>query len=195
MALAAEPAREDLRAALARLESRSTSSAGPGQTLAAALASELGEPLAARDPRPAPSAAQDVPVDPIQFQDDAVPARLSHVFDNGESPIHQMPEVSSGGIGLIDCDGDGWLDVYALQGGPFPPRSSPASRGDRLFRNRRDGTFEDITESSGLPGTSQGYGHGVAVGDYNNDGRADLFVTRWRSYALYRNHGDGRSKT
>ncbi len=192
VALEAERAREDLRAALARLESRTMSAAGSGQTLADALAAELGELPAARNPRPAPSAAQDATVDPIRFQDDAGPARLSHIFDNGESPLHQMPEVSSGGIGLIDCDGDGWLDVYALQGGPFPPSSRPASRGDRLFRNRRDGTFEDITESSGLPATSQGYGHGVTVGDYNNDGRSDLFVTRWRSYALYRNRGDGR---
>ena len=73
-------------------------------------------------------------------------------------------------------------------------RSRPtrhASRGDRLFRNRRDGTFEDATDASGHRRHAQGYGHGVAVGDYDNDGHPDLFVTRWRSYALYRNRGDG----
>jgi hypothetical protein len=63
--------------------------------------------------------------------------------------------------------------------------------GDRLFRNRGDGTFEDATERSGLAALRGGYGHGVAVGDIDNDGHPDLFITRWRSYALYRNRGDG----
>jgi enediyne biosynthesis protein E4 len=199
VALAAEPARDDLRALLARLESRGAASDAPGTTLAAAI----GEPLVAQLPHPALATVQDDLADPIRFEDDSIRARLSHVFDNGESPHHQMPEVSSGGVGLIDFDGDGWLDVYALQGGPFPPpgaaspadqghgQNARATRGDRLFRNGRDGTFDDVTESAGLPGASQGYGHGVAVGDFDNDGRADMFVTRWRSYALYRNRGDG----
>jgi enediyne biosynthesis protein E4 len=200
VALASEPGRDDLRAALARLqsESRGAAAVGPGPTLAAAV----GEPSAAHGALPSLAAVQDASAEPIQFEDGSVRAGLGHVFDNGESPIHQMPEVSSGGVGLIDFDGDGWLDVYAVQGGPFPPPGpggnghghapdARAPRGDRLFRNRRDGTFEDVTESAGLPGTSRGYGHGVAVGDYDNDGRADLFVTRWRSYALYRNRGDG----
>ena len=56
--------------------------------------------------------------------------------------------------------------------------------GDRLFRNRGDGTFEDVTDSAGLAGMARGYGQGVAVGDYDNDGHPDLFVTRWRSYLL-----------
>ncbi len=71
-------------------------------------------------------------------------------------------------------------------------RASAPSQGDRLFRNRGDGTFEDVTESAGIAAFPGGYGHGVTVGDYDNDGRPDLFVTRWRSYALYRNTGDGR---
>ena len=62
---------------------------------------------------------------------------------------------------------------------------------DRLFHNKGDGTFEDVTEKSGLAAFPGGYGHGVTVGDYDGDGRPDLFVTRWRSYALYRNKGDG----
>jgi tetratricopeptide (TPR) repeat protein len=203
VALVTDPDRDDLKAALDRLKSHDTPAPAAGSTLAVSVGSELGKPLAAPTPRPPGAATQEAPADQIQFDDMAARARLSHVFDNGESPIHQMPEVSSGGVGLIDFDGDGWLDVYAVQGGPFPPRefavSAPAGqrppaqppRGDRLFRNRQDGTFVDVTESAGLPGTSRGYGHGVAVGDYDNDGRADLFVTRWRSYALYRNRGDG----
>ena len=80
---------------------------------------------------------------------------------------------------------------------PFKADRSPLRRalrrfGDRLFRNRGDGRFEDATASSGLAALPGGYGHGVAVGDYDNDGRPDLFVTRWRSYALYHNLGQGR---
>ena len=62
---------------------------------------------------------------------------------------------------------------------------------DRLFRNRGDGSFEDVTRATGLAGMAGGYGQGVAVGDYDNDGRPVLLVTRWRSYLLLRNRGDG----
>src|SRR5205085_352226 len=94
-------------------------------------------------------------------------------------------------VGLLDYDGDGWLDVYVVQGGAFPPDPARPSGGDRLFHNRGDGTFEDRTGPSGIARLSRGYGMGVAVGDVDNDGRPDLFLTRWRSYALYRNRGDG----
>ena len=126
------------------------------------------------------------------FADEAASRGLSFRFDNGRSDLHQLPETMSGGVGLLDFDGDGWLDVYAVQGGPFPPPAGRAPFGDRLFRNVGDGRFEDATASSGLAGFPGGYGHGVAVGDFDNDGRPDLFVTRWRSYALYRNLGGGR---
>jgi enediyne biosynthesis protein E4 len=125
------------------------------------------------------------------FRDDAASAGLRFVFDNGRSPLRQLPETMGGGIGLLDYDGDGWLDVYAVQGGAFPPQTGQPPAGDRLFRNRGDGTYEDATERSGIAGMKRGYGHGVAVGDIDNDGRPDLFVTRWRSYSLYRNRGDG----
>ncbi len=63
--------------------------------------------------------------------------------------------------------------------------------GDRLFRNRGDGTFQDVTAAAGIAAMPRGYGHGVSVGDFDNDGHPDLFVTRFRSYALYHNRGDG----
>ena len=75
----------------------------------------------------------------------------------------------------------------------LPPDRKPLylDGGDRLFRNRGDGTFEDVTANVGISAFPRGYGHGVAVGDVDNDGWPDLFVTRWRRYALYRNRGDG----
>ena len=73
------------------------------------------------------------------------------------------------------------------------PRATATNPGDRLFRNRGDGTFQDVTEASGIAGIAwgQGYGQGVTVGDYDNDGHPDLFVTRLLTYSLYRNRGDG----
>ena len=126
------------------------------------------------------------------FVDQAERRGLVFTFDNGRSPNHPFPETESGGVGVLDFDGDGWLDIYAVQGGPFPPPPGPRPFGDRLFRNRGDGRFEDATVSSGLAALPGGYGYGVAVGDFDNDGRPDLFVTRWRSYALYHNLGQGR---
>ncbi len=127
-----------------------------------------------------------------RFEDRATASGLADfIQDNGASPIHQLPEMASGGVGLLDYDGDGWLDVYCVQGGVFPPGRTSSESGDRLYRNRGDGTFADVTRPSGIGGMRGGYGNGVAVGDYDNDGRPDLFVTRWRSYALYHNRGDG----
>jgi len=127
------------------------------------------------------------------FRDDAERAGLKFVYDNDPSPRCRMPETMGGGVGLIDYDGDGRLDVYAVGGGEFPDSTEPppVPQRDRLFRNRGDGAFEDATERTGLARMPGGYGHGVSVGDYDGDGRPDLFVTRWRSYALYRNRGDG----
>ena len=159
------------------------------------LAEVLGAGVVRRRRRPIGIGSPPGTAGPIpRFEDEAPAAGLAgFIQDNGTSPIHQLPEMASGGVGLLDYDGDGWLDVYCVQGGSFPPGAEHGRLpGDRLFRNRGDGTFEDVTEraraSAAMP---RGYGHGVAVGDYDNDGRPDLFVTRWRSYALYRNRGDG----
>ncbi len=129
-----------------------------------------------------------------EFRDDAVAAGLDFVQENGGAAGKLIPPVTaSGGVGLLDFDNDGWLDVYLVQGGTFPPgaTSSSSANGDRLYRNRRDGTFEDATVCAGIAKMPRGYGHGVAVGDIDNDGWADLFVTRWRAYGLYRSKGDG----
>ena len=81
-----------------------------------------------------------------RFVDDAEPAGLRFVHENGASALKRLPETMSGGVGLLDYDGDGWLDVYVVQSGPFPPDDHP-SCDDRLYRNRGDGT-EDATMRS-----------------------------------------------
>jgi tetratricopeptide (TPR) repeat protein len=125
------------------------------------------------------------------FVELAGPSGLGFVFDNGCSHFHQLPETMAGGVGVFDYDGDGWLDVYVVQGGAFPPSVERAHVGDRLFRNRGDGTFEDASERAGISRMKGGFGHGLTIGDVDNDGHPDLFITRWRAYALYRNRGDG----
>jgi enediyne biosynthesis protein E4 len=127
------------------------------------------------------------------FRDDARAVGLNFNYENDPTPMQRLPETMGGGVGLLDYDGDGWLDVYAVQGGTLPDRPDPppAPQGDRLFRNRGDGTFSDVTAAARLMDFSGGYGHGVTVGDYDNDGHPDVLVSRWRSYALYRNRGDG----
>ena len=138
-----------------------------------------------------------------RFVDDAAAVGLNFTFDRGQTEKHLLPETMSGGVALLDFDGDGWLDVYCVQGGLLFAGSVGVSGsgrepvkvppGDRLFRNRGDGTFVDVTESSKIASIAwgRGYGLGVTVGDYDNDGHPDLFVTRIGTYALYRNRGDG----
>ena len=91
------------------------------------------------------------------------------------------------GVAFFDYDNDGWLDILVLSGSRFG--DPPADASNRLYKNNRDGTFTDVTRKAGLFRT--GYTYGVTVGDYNNDGFEDLFLTGWGQNALYRNNGDG----
>jgi hypothetical protein len=101
------------------------------------------------------------------------------------------------GVALLDYDNDGRLDIFLVNGAPLadptPKRSIPAKTGpeywNRLFHQKSDGTFEDVTVKAGLQGS--GYGMGVAVGDYDNDGFEDLYVTAYGGNKLYHNHGNG----
>jgi len=106
-------------------------------------------------------------------------------------------ETMGSGVALFDYDNDGRLDIFLVNGAPladpmtkgaFPQKNGPQSW-NRLYRQKPDGTFEDVTENAGLQGA--GYGMGVAVGDYDNDGREDLFVTAYGGNKLYHNNGDG----
>ena len=102
-------------------------------------------------------------------------------------------ETLGGAVASFDYDNDGWLDLFFLNGAPSPEhlRKDPASF-NRLYRNRGDGTFEDVTRKSGLSGEGiKGYPQGVATGDYDNDGFVDLLVTNYGDNVLYHNNGDG----
>lgn len=91
------------------------------------------------------------------------------------------------GVAFLDYDNDGWLDIFLLSG---TRREGPvAGATNRLYKNNRDGTFTDVTEKAGL--VRQGWACGVTVGDYNNDGFDDLFISGWPQNILYRNNGDG----
>ena len=91
------------------------------------------------------------------------------------------------GCAFFDYDNDGWMDIFLLSGSSMA--GAPSGASNRLYRNNRDGTFSDVTEKSGLRFT--GWGSGVCVGDYNNDGWEDLFCTFYGQNKLYRNNGDG----
>jgi enediyne biosynthesis protein E4 len=106
-------------------------------------------------------------------------------------------ETNGSGVALIDYDNDGWLDAFVLSGTrlkeatreevTYPPGAAPTNR---LYRNRRNGTFEDVTDAAGLRKT--GWASAVCAGDYDNDGSIDLFITYFGRNVLYRNRGDGR---
>ncbi len=178
------------RAAAEPLRVREVSAADADATRSlAALLNDLAPLVSKKGTPPAVGSTGTPPA----FVDQAASAGLTFFHDNGHTARNPPPpETMCGGVALFDYDGDGWLDLYAVQGGPFPPSSAARNDGDRLYRNRGDGTFEDASERSGIASFPRGYGHGVTIGDYDNDGHPDIFVTRWRSYSLYHNRGDGR---
>ena len=120
-------------------------------------------------------------------------------FRCAASPTSQkyLIETMVGGVAMFDYNGDGRLDLYFVNGAaladPMPAGKEPDKRDprywNRLYRNNGDGTFTDVTEKAGVQGHS--YGMGVAVGDFDNDGRPDLYITNFGRNILYRNNGDG----
>jgi enediyne biosynthesis protein E4 len=101
--------------------------------------------------------------------------------------VDYIVETMGAGVAFFDYDNDGWLDIFVLSGTRLD--GAPPGTTNRLNRNNRDGTFTDVTEKAGL--TRTGWAFGVTVGDYNNDGFEDLFVTYFGQNRLYRNNGDG----
>ncbi len=124
------------------------------------------------------------------FTEHTARSGLDFAYQSGATGRLYLPEIMGAGAALFDYDNDGDLDLYLTNGYADPAGGGPAGgMKDRLYRNESDGAFIDVTDESGLG--DPGYGMGVAVGDFDNDGNADLYVTNFGPDRLYRNRGDG----
>ena len=162
---------------------------GPRQQLPGPIEREY-HAKAAPPPKGPKSPIEGTPLG-VSFVDVVKEARLaSKTIYGGEGKNKYLLETTGCGLAFYDYDNDGWLDIFLVNGWRlegFPPGQEPHCR---LFKNNRDGTFTDVTKGSGLEHKT-GWGQGCCVGDYNNDGHDDLFITYYGQNVLYRNNGDG----
>jgi hypothetical protein len=148
----------------------------------------LSQGIATRNAKPTARGAFSGLPFPAKFEDVARIAGLSAATDYGEPEKKTyIVETVGCGVALLDFDGDGWLDILQLGGGRFGATGSPTPK---LYRNQKDGTFRDVSAGSGFQPRS--WSSSVSLGDFDQDGRDDLFVTYWGENALYRNLGEGR---
>jgi hypothetical protein len=136
----------------------------------------------------------------VQFTDITQSAGINFKDENSATSNKYLIETMGGGVAFLDYDNDGRLDIFFVNGAkiddPMPegklPDKSEKKYWNRLYHQNADGTFTDVTEKAGLTGMPQNhYGMGVAVGDYDNDGFEDIYVTNYGSNTLYHNNGDG----
>ena len=157
------------------------------------LRSLAGIPFASRAFALAQGGTAALPV----FRDVTAQSKVNFRCEGSPTSQKYLIETMVGGVAMFDYDGDGWQDLYFVNGArlldPMPkgkqPDKSDPRFWNRLYHNNGDGTFTDVTERAGVKGHS--FGMGVAVGDYDNDGRPDIFVTNFGRNILYHNNGDG----
>src|SRR5215470_4821520 len=127
---------------------------------------------------------------PIRFEEIASSAGVHYVTATDTTENKNQPQTMVSGVALFDYDGDGYLDIYLVGGASIPSlvKTSP-EYWNRLYHNNHDGTFTDVTGKAGLAGA--GYGSGVAVGDYDNDGWPDVFLANVTGNQLFHNNGNG----
>src|SRR6266478_1270908 len=131
------------------------------------------------------------------FRDRTTSSGIGFRLENCPTPERNLIETMTGGAAFLDYDGDGLLDIFLVNGAAIqteagkPPRidKSDPKYWNRLYRNLGNGRFEDVTGKAGIRG--KGYGLGVAVGDYDNDGFPDLYVTNYGENELYHNERNG----
>ena len=123
------------------------------------------------------------------FVDVTESARLAFVHTDGRSGLRLFNEFLGSGGGFFDYDGDGDLDIYLVNGAIQRDSPSNPAQPNTLYRNNGNGTFTDVTQETGVGSTA--YGTGATIGDYDNDGDLDLYVTNFGEDQLYRNNGDG----
>ncbi len=128
------------------------------------------------------------PISPVTFRDVTQQAGLHFVHNNGAFGKKFLPETLGPGVAFIDYDNDGWPDIFLVNGTDWPGHAQKRTT-PKLYHNNHDGTFTDVTHKAGLD--IEMYGLGVAVGDYDNDGFDDLFVTALGQSRLFHNNGNG----
>jgi hypothetical protein len=126
----------------------------------------------------------------VTFTDVTTSAGIHFVHNAGKSGKKYLPETLGAGAAFIDADGDGWIDIFLVNGKDWTPHGRKST--SALYRNNKNGTFTDITAGSGLD--VEMYGIGVAVGDFDNDGRDDIYVTALDGDHLFHNEGGGKFK-
>ncbi len=130
------------------------------------------------------------PANHVQFTDVTAQAGINFVHNAGKSGKKYLPETLGSGAAFFDADGDGWIDLLLVNGKDWTPRGRRTTAA--LYRNNHNGTFTDITRGSGLD--VEMYGIGVAVADYDNDGRDDVYITALEGDRLFHNEGHGKFK-
>lgn len=141
-------------------------------------------------PTPLPNSTSLPPAPPtIRFRDVTDTSGITFIQRSGDDENKHFPTANGSGVAMLDYDGDGHLDLYLLTTRNLPLDAPTESQGNRLYRNKGDATFEDVTDAAGVG--YQGFTHGAAVGDIDNDGHPDLFLATLGANVLYRNNGDG----
>lgn len=126
---------------------------------------------------------------PVRFVERGKQAGLDFVLNHNPTPEKHLPETMAGGLAVFDANGDGLLDIFFTNGATTPELEKEPRHANRLYLNRGELRFEDVTNEAGLSG--KGFSIGAAVADYDNDGDLDLFVAGVRRNLLYRNRGNG----
>lgn len=139
-----------------------------------------------------PKAPQAAKAPGLRFSDATAVAGIRFVHESGRAGKKWLPETLGSGVAFFDADGDGWLDLYFANGRKWTKSKGAKPSLPALYLNRKDGTFRDATVRSGLD--VEMYALGVSSGDYDNDGRADLYVTALEGDRLFHNEGAGKFK-